>query len=130
MAQRTLPKIRCSRGPLGELLSAQRRRRGLSISELARLAGITPGRAQEFEIGRYAPRRQTLARLLQALDVPQEYVPLLRTLARVDVRLQSLQRELASASRHLFAGELPALISLDEGQDPQRASHEDGAKQG
>lgn len=58
----------------GEKLKALRERHGLSQRALEAQLGLTKGHCHHWEHGRYAPRKQVLARLLSALDATFEDV--------------------------------------------------------
>jgi transcriptional regulator with XRE-family HTH domain len=55
---------------IGKKVENQRKKRGLSLRELARLANITPSMLSQIERGLANPSLQTLKALAQTLDVP------------------------------------------------------------
>jgi len=50
------------------------RRKGISISEAARRAGISKSLMSAYCIGKYAPKMANVKRLAQALDVSEEWL--------------------------------------------------------
>lgn len=58
----------------GQKLKVLRLKHGLSQRKLEALLGLTKGHCHHWENGRYAPRKQVLARLLSALDATFEDV--------------------------------------------------------
>ncbi len=46
-----------------------RRRRGLSVAELGRVAGVSPKTIKDVEAGRVVPKRRTVERLAEGLRV-------------------------------------------------------------
>ncbi|MDG4858782.1 XRE family transcriptional regulator [Streptomyces sp. T-3] len=50
-----------------------RKRRGLTVTRLAQMAGLTPRRLSDFENGRATPSPQSLASIAAALEFPQSF---------------------------------------------------------
>ncbi|MGH7747020.1 MAG: helix-turn-helix domain-containing protein, partial [Candidatus Dormibacteria bacterium] len=63
--------------PLGQALRARRAAIGLTLEDLARLAGISAGQISRIETGRSQPSYAALVRLRDAvgLEAPQAAVP-------------------------------------------------------
>lgn len=55
---------------LGRAIADQRRRRRISQTDLARLVNVAQPTVSSWELGRYAPSREALLALEQALAVP------------------------------------------------------------
>lgn len=56
---------------LGEFLSKERSRAGLSMSRLSKLSGVGQATISETENGVHTPRLSTLVRMLQAIETSQ-----------------------------------------------------------
>lgn len=57
---------------LAEQAVAERKRRGLTQRELAQSAGISHRAYQDFEAGKTKPQRDTLRKIVEALDLQME----------------------------------------------------------
>lgn len=62
--------IRLELAAVGALVKVERRRRGLTVQQLSRLAGVSFGIVSELERGKGNPTFETLHRLARALEVP------------------------------------------------------------
>jgi transcriptional regulator with XRE-family HTH domain len=69
-----MPEEKPERGVLafGKRLRKLRMRRGFTQRELAKLCSLTPGQVSHYEAGRHRPHARNLARLAQALHVPEQ----------------------------------------------------------
>lgn len=63
-----------TKSSFGDRLRRSREKRGLSQSELARLAGLQPSAVAHFEAERRKPSFDNVRALSQALDVSADYI--------------------------------------------------------
>ena len=75
------------REDLGEYVRRLRLQYGLTQEELAKMAGVTQGHVAKIEGGVYDPQVSTVAKLLQALGIEDEY-------RDIEERLDILERKL------------------------------------
>jgi len=115
------PKIRRPRGALGEIILSERRRRGWSGTDLARRSKMLPARLFAYETSQLAPGPRTLPRILQSLQLPDEFAPFLTALAKIDIRLMrqahavdALRSELGQAARVLVRQGVALAKKADE----------------
>lgn len=82
-----------ARPPFGVLLRLHRERRGLSCMALARAAGLDVSHVSRLESGSRRPTPETIAFLVEALDLPPVEATALSIVAFVPPHLRTAVRE-------------------------------------
>lgn len=71
-----MPSLQARREDMGQLIRKLRIERGMTISEVATAAGVTPSNLSRIECGKYSPTLDTINRVAYALGSKIEIVPI------------------------------------------------------